>query len=321
MSHTDRIFRMEQLLRERTVVSRRTFLDELEISLAQFKRDLAFLRDQFQLPIEYDSQRNGYFIARDSKTPEISLPGPMYTIQEIHALLVIQDLINQLQSGLLDEHLGPMRERLKLLLGGEDLRSEEIRRRIRILHMASRPVAPKNFQRVSEATLTRKRIHIRYYSRDRDDLTERDVSPQRLVFYRGNWYLDAWCHLREDLRSFAVDAMEDVSVLAESAQDIATEALDAHLGAGYGIFAGIADKQAVLRFEPWAARYVGAERWHANQTQEVEPSGHLLLTVPYANEPELIMDIMRYGPDVEVIAPIELKQKVKDRLSEAIAKY
>src|ERR1700674_1940284 len=149
MSHTDRIFRMEQLLRERAVVSRRTFLDELEISLAQFKRDLAFLRDQFQLPIEYDSKRNGYFIARDSKTPEISLPGPMYTIQEIHALLVIQDLINQLQSGLLDEHLGPMRERLKLLLGGEDLRSEEIRRRIRILHMASRPVAPRNFQKVS----------------------------------------------------------------------------------------------------------------------------------------------------------------------------
>jgi predicted DNA-binding transcriptional regulator YafY len=321
MSHTDRIFRMEQLLRERAVVSRRTFLEELEISPAQFKRDLAFLRDQFQLPIEYDSQRNGYYISRDSKTPEITLPGPMYTIQEIHALLVIQDLINQLQSGLLDEHLGPMRERLKLLLGKEDLRSEEIRRRIRILHMASRPVAPKNFQKVSEATLTRKRIHIRYYSRDRDDRTERDVSPQRLVFYRGNWYLDAWCHLRQDLRSFAVDAMEDVSVLTESAQEIATEALDAHLGAGYGVFSGIADKQAVLRFEPWAARYVGAERWHAKQKQEVEPSGHLLLTVPYANESELIMDIMRYGPDVEVIAPIELKQKVKGRLSEAIAKY
>jgi predicted DNA-binding transcriptional regulator YafY len=321
VSQTERLFRIEQILRERSVVSRRAFLEELEISPAQFKRDLAFLRDRFQLQIDYDPQQNGYFIARDSETPEISLPGPMYTIQEIHALLVIQDLINQLQSGLLDEHLGPMRERLKLLLGGEDLRSEEIRRRIRILHMASRPVAPRNFQKVSEATLTRKRIHIRYYSRDRDDLTERDVSPQRLVFYRGNWYLDAWCHLREDLRSFAVDAMEDVSVLAESAQEIATEALDAHLGAGYGIFSGIADKQAVLRFEPWAARFVGAERWHAKQKQEVEPSGHLLLTVPYANEQELIMDILRYGSDVEVIAPNDLKQKVKLRLSEALAKY
>ena len=141
------------------------------------------------------------------------------------------------------------------------------------------------------------------------------------MFYRGNWYLDAWCHLREDLRSFAVDAMEDVSVLAESAQEIATEALDAHLGAGYGIFSGIADKQAVLRFEPRAARFVGAERWHAKQKQEVEPSGHLLLTVPYANEQELIMDILRYGSDVEVIAPNNLKQKVKLRLFEALAKY
>ena len=52
----------------------------------------------------------------------------------------MQDLINQLQPGLLDEHLGPLRERLRLLFGREDLRSEEIRKRIRLLHMASRPV-------------------------------------------------------------------------------------------------------------------------------------------------------------------------------------
>ena len=321
MSHTDRIFRIEQLLRERKVVSRQSFLDELEISPAQFKRDLTFLRDQFQVPIDYDRERNGYFISRDSKTPEVRLPGPMYTLQEIHALLVIQDLISQLQSGLLDQHLGPMRERLKLLLGREDLRSEEIRRRIRILHMASRPVAPKYFQKVSEATLTRKRIQIQYYSRVRDGVTQRDVSPQRLVFYRGNWYLDAWCHLRDDLRSFAVDAIRKVAMRSEAAQEVATESLDEHLGAGYGIFSGPAHNQAVLRFEPAAARFVAAERWHAKQEQQIEPSGHLILTVPYADEQELIMDITRYGPDVEVMAPNQLKQKVKRRLAEALAKY
>lgn len=72
----------------------------------------------------------------------------------------MQDLINQLQPGLLDEHLGPLRERLKLRLGREDLRSDEIRKRIRILHMASRPVEPRFFSIVTQATLMRRRLNI-----------------------------------------------------------------------------------------------------------------------------------------------------------------
>jgi predicted DNA-binding transcriptional regulator YafY len=249
------------------------------------------------------------------------LPGPLYTPAEIEALLIMQDLMDQLQPGLLENYLKPLRKRLKLLLGNKDLRSEQIRRRIRILHMASRPVRPKFFREVSRATLDRRRLVIRYYTRARDESLKREISPQRLVYYRGNWYLDAWCHLRQGLRSFSVDAVEAVSETKEVAHEIKTEALNAHLGTGYGIFAGPAQETAVLRFEPFVARWVAAEQWHAKQILEREPGGRLILTVPYANEPELIMDILRYGPDVEVLSPDSLKQAVLKRLKDALAAY
>jgi predicted DNA-binding transcriptional regulator YafY len=169
--------------------------------------------------------------------------------------------------------------------------------------------------------LMRRRLRLRYYNRARDDSTDREISPQRLVYYRGNWYLDAWCHLRNDLRSFAVDAMQKVSMTPSPAQEIETASLDAHLGAGYGIFSGIADKSAILRFEPTAARWVAAERWHAKQSHKLEPTGHLVLTVPYANEPELVMDILRYGADVEVLAPESLRATVFDRLRKTLTRY
>ena len=321
MGQTERVLRIQQILRERPAVSRRTFLEELEISAAQFKRDLAFLRDRFQLRIEYDPRRRAYILAHDNETADVELPGPMYTAREIYALLIMQDLIDQLQPGLLDEHLGPLRERLKLLLGQEALRSDEIRRRIRILHMASRPVEPRFFRAVSQATLTRRRLKIRYYTRTRDEYTEREVSPQRIVFYRGNWYLDAWCHLRQDLRSFAIDAVQQVSVTDKVARELDTAALDAHLGAGYGIFSGAADQQAVLRFEPGAARYIVAEQWHARQTRILEPSGHLILKVPFSNQQELIMDILRYGPDVQVLAPQSLRDQIRLRLKDTLERY
>src|SRR5690349_20762980 len=101
--------------------------------------------------------------------------------------------------------------------------------------MASRPVEPGFFRAVSEATLTRRRIAIRHYTRSRDEYTDREVSPQRLVFYRGNWYLDAWCHLRQGLRSFGIDAIRKISVTDKAAREVDTAALDTHLGAGYGI--------------------------------------------------------------------------------------
>lgn len=242
------------MLRDGAVVPKRVFLEELGISSAQFKRDLSFLRDRFHVEIDYQRERRGYRLRVEKADAEIALPGPLYTPTEIEALLIMQDLMDQLQPGLLENYIKPLRERLKLLLGNKDLRSEQIRRRIRILHMASRPVRPKFFREVSRATLDRRRLVIRYYTRDRNESLKREISPQRLVYYRGNWYLDAWCHLRQGLRSFAVDAVEAVAETKEVAHEIQTEALNAHLGTGYGIFAGPARESAVLRFEPFVAR-------------------------------------------------------------------
>jgi predicted DNA-binding transcriptional regulator YafY len=321
MGQTERILRMQLLLQERKLVPKRTFLDEFEISEAQFKRDLAFLRDRFRVRIEYDPARRGYFMEGSGDESSYELPGPMYTASEIHALLLMQDLVSQLQPGLLDEHLAPVRERLKLLLGSSDLPADEIRRRIRILHMASRPVEPRHFRAVSQATLARQRLHIRYHTRSSDSVSERDISPQRLVFYRGNWYVDAWCHMRQDLRSFAVDAIQDVELLAEPAREILEDTLDAHLGAGYGIFSGAPAHHAVLRFDPESARWVSREIWHSGQTAAVEASGHLVLTVPYAQERELLMDIVRWGSHVEVIAPESLRDLVKSEHRAALGRY
>ena len=321
MSQTARVIRIQQMLRDRKRVSKASFLKELEISEAQFKRDLDLLRDQFQKRISYEAKTRSYYLDETDSGPDIQLAGPMYTAAEIHALLLMQDLIAQLHPGLLNEHLAPMSERLKLLLGSPDLPSEEIRRRIRILHMASRPVEPRYFRAVSQATLARRRLHIRYFSRSSDETTERDISPQRLVFYRGNWYLDSWCHLRQGLRSFAVDAVSSAEMLGEAAYEIEEETLDQHLGSGYGIFAGPATQEAVLRFQPEAARWIAREIWHSRQQRRIEATGHLILTIPYGEERELLMDILRYGQAVEVIAPESLRELVKLELAKAISRY
>jgi predicted DNA-binding transcriptional regulator YafY len=174
---------------------------------------------------------------------------------------------------------------------------------------------------VAGALAQRRQLRLRYFNRGDDAHSERSVSPQRLTYYRDNWYLDAWCHLREGLRTFALDAMEEAKALEAQALDVPEAELDAHYANSYGIFAGAPSRVAVLRFAARRARWVAKERWHRDQEGNSLPDGRYELRVPYSNTPELVMDILKYGPDVEVMAPAELRTEVIARLGAALALY
>jgi predicted DNA-binding transcriptional regulator YafY len=237
------------------------------------------------------------------------------------ALLTTLRMLGNLQPGMLDDHIEPLRERLRSILDSGDHSWEEVEKRIRIFQPERRVGEAAHFSAIAAAVLKRARLWIRHYNRQRDEETEREVSPQRLVHYRDNWYLDAWCHLRNDLRSFAVDAIRDARLEDGRAKEIAARELDAHLGAGYGIFAGSRVEWAKLRFTPQAARWVSAQKWHPDQRASVEKDGAYLMELPYAEAPELVMEILKFGADVEVLAPASLRERVAQSLAKAASRY
>jgi predicted DNA-binding transcriptional regulator YafY len=220
--------------------------------------------------------------------------------------------------------LKPLQQRIDALLELQRAGSEGLQGRIRMLQMASRHNAEQGghaFQAVAGALAQRKRLRLCYYSRWRESRDERDVSPQRLVHYRDNWYLDGWCHLREGLRTFAIDAIETVETLDDPALDVDATALDSHFASSYGIFAGTPEHEAVLHFSATRARYVANERWHRDQQGRRLDDGRYELRVPYSNPAELIMDILKFGAEGEVVAPADLRDAVAERLREALARY
>ena len=166
-----------------------------------------------------------------------------------------------------------------------------------------------------------RRARVVYHGRGRDESTERELSPQRLIYYRNNWYLDAWCHLRNGLRSFSLDRLRLLATLERAARDCGDKKLDAHFTRTYGIFAGRPKHHGVLRFTAAAARWVADEQWHPAQQEKVLKSGEFELRVPYGDPRELIMDILKYGPDVEVLRPKKLRAAVAERLRVAARQY
>lgn len=318
MDRTERFYRIERLLRERKVVPRHVFLDVLEVSLATFKRDLEYLRERLEVPIEWNADKGGYELGSDRK---VELPGLWFNDSEIQALLVMDAMLADLSPGLLEGHVAPLRARLEMLLEEGQVAPDEVRKRVRVLRQAARALPSGVFEVVAAATLKRRRLRIAYAARSTAEATERVVSPQRLVLYRDNWYLDAWCHLRDGLRKFSVDAMSSPVMLDEKAKLVDMKAVERELDRGYGIFAGRNVLWATLRFTPARARWVAHERWHAAQRSRFEPGGAYVLELPFSDPRELMMDILKYGADVEVLGPASLRAAVADEVRRMAAMH
>lgn len=322
MNRTERFYKIHRLLTQNRHVPVARFLKELEVSLATFKRDIEFMRSRHHAPIAWDREHNGYCFTKPLEhAPKYELPGLWFNPSEIHALLTMERLLEGIDPGILGPRLDPLRQRLRELLESGDHSVDEVRRRIKVLAMARRPVAADGFELAATALLRRKRIFMRYRSRASAEDTEREVSPQRLVHYRENWYLDAWCHLREGLRSFSMDCVQDAELRDGEALEIPDAELDEVLGSGYGIFSGREVQWAKLRFSPSAARWVASEAWHPRQRAEVAEDGSYVLEVPYSDDRELLQDILKYGADVEVLEPASLRQRVQEAIFAAMRVY
>jgi proteasome accessory factor C len=147
---------------------------------------------------------------------------------------------------------------------------------------------------VASATLQRRRLWIEYHARSTDAVTDRNLSPQRIVHYREGWYLDAWDDDKDALRSFAIDRIRRATVL----QDV-----------------------AVLVFTAERARWVADERWHPQQEGRWLEDGRYELRIPYREAQELVMDVLRHGSNVEVVDPSELVIAVRNELQAAHSRY
>lgn len=324
MSQTERIYQIDQMLHDQQVVPFAQLQSALGVSRATLKRDLEYMRSRLNAPIEWSREEGGYRFAVDSKCvgAAYALPSLWFSEQEIHALLTMLHLLGDLGAeGILHEHIAPLMARLNAMLGSANDSAEAIRKKVLIASVGRRQLPIAHFQHIGKSLLQGKRICITYAARSTDETTEREVSPLRLVHYRENWYLDAWCHLRNELRNFSLDRVVAVRPLDTAAKVVSQKRIEHAFGPGYGIFGQGPIQWAELRFTPYRARWVAAEQWHPDQTGCTEPDGHYRLRVPYTDHRELMMDILRFGADCEVLSPSDLRHCLKLEAERMLTSY
>jgi len=255
-----------------------------------------------RFPIVWDAERQAYRMGGTSSgTERHELPGLWFSSAEVQALLTVDHLLSNLGPGLMADLLAPFRERIRRLMDSGDHSLEELGRRIKIRSMAARFVPPRYFELAASGTLGRKRL--------------------RIVYYRDNWYLEGWCHLRNGLRVFALDSIEQASLLEDAAKHLSEAQLERELSGSYGIFAGAPTRTAVLQFSKERARWVAREQWHPQQVGRAEADGSYVLEIPYNDDRELLMDVLRHGSEVQVLGPESLRERLLEELDRIRTAY
>jgi predicted DNA-binding transcriptional regulator YafY len=309
------------MLRDKRAVSSKVLMSRLGVSISTLKRDLDYMKDRLGAPIEWDRVLSGYRYAHaDSVTP-FALPGFWLHADEIHALLIMRALLSTLGSDLVSSIVAPFVSRLERLVKESGIDPETVSERFRVQSLEIRRPEPETFGRLATAAVKRKQAHIRYFNRAANTSSDRTVSPQRLIFHRGKWYIDAWCHLRRELRRFAIDATCNVEVLDEPAKELVEGREAESYVQGYGIFGGMAVDTARLRFSARRARWVVNDQWHPDQKSSLQADGSLLVEVPYGDDRELIRDLLRHGSDVEVLGPASLRERLREEVGRMSALY
>ena len=320
MERIERIHALHRILTAaRYPVTVQRLQEDLECSRATVYRDLAYLRDYLMAPVVGNGEAG--FRYDTSEGDRFELPGLWLSSEELHSLLAAQQLLMRSGGGVLSNALAPLQQRIEKLLdehaGGRRLPVE----RVRVVPHRTRKLDETVFRTVATAVLDRKRLAFDYRARSTDEHTRRNVAPQRLTHYRDNWYLDAWDLDREGLRSFSVDRMTAARMLDETARDLPDEELDRHLASSYGIFSGTPKGWATIVFSAKAARWVADEHWHSQQQGRFLPDGRYELKLPYSAGRELLMDVLHYGADAEVVEPQSLREQARSLLSLALSQY
>jgi predicted DNA-binding transcriptional regulator YafY len=295
-------------------------MEELGCSQATLYRLVAELRDVLGAPLEQDPETRHFYYDR-SLAGSFELPGLWISPDELQALLTARQILANVQPGLLQGELDQLQQRMSQLIDAEGIDFSAHPERVHIRHDAGRPVPGRLFEDLLRARFAGRRLRIRYHGRRRDEVSEREVSPQRLTSYRDRWYLDAWCHRAEGLRSFAVERVLALEALDEASEPIAPGELHRHFDQAYGIFSGPAAHTARIRFSAEASRWAAEEHWHPEQRTEFAGDGTMELSLPFGSSRELVMDILRYGSDAEVLAPDFLRQRLADEVERMRSAY
>ncbi len=303
------MLRIHQALQARKYPNTTGLSRELEVSGKSIQRDLEFMRDRLNLPIEYDKSRFGYCY-----TQEVSaFPTVQITEGEIVALLVAEKALQQYRGTSFEKPLlSAIRKMEQSLPDTISLNLADVEQAISFRTRAEQNLNLEIFDTLTRATAHRRQIEMAYRKLGRHETERRIVDPYHLANINGEWYLFAYDHGRKDIRTFVPVRMKSVKETGKTFPRPEKFSLEERLSGSFGVHSGEGEYDVVVRFNARVADLVREKKWHQSQRLRELKNGEVELQMKLSSLVEIERWILGWGGDARALKPRELIEAVRE---------
>lgn len=250
------------------------------------------------------------------------MPVPL-NLTELMALYFSRNMLKVLQGTAIYESLGSLFDKVKATLPSAYVDYlNKVQHSLEVGVKAFKPY--RHFQEtlasVQEATQNRRQIEIDYYTMSRRQRTRRRVAPYKVWFYDETFYLIGHCALRREVRLFAIDRIQSITILDERFEIPEDFDVEDFMHSSFGVFRGKPVKVRI-RFASQAAGYVREKVWHPSQQFEPQPDGSLIFSAKVAGLEEIKLWVLKWGAGATVLAPARLRRAVKEEATAMLENY
>lgn len=320
----ERVLRIHDLLSRSHFPNCSTIARELEVNRKTIQRDLNFMREEMELPIEYHEVEHGYHYTR----PVNDFPFLKTTSEDLVALILARNALGQLKGSALEASLrsgfqrlqAGMREQVTIPWSDIDQAFS-----VKSTGMTERDVFI--FDRLAKAVLESRVLHFNYQKLADSAPSPRHLQPYHLAEIDGGWYVIGFDLDRGARRTFAVQRMKAVHLTAKRFRRDRDFRLGDHFAGSFGVWSG-EEKGGVqypvkIRFSGFAARVVSERRWHPSQEiREITPGGdEIEISMTLTALEDIARWILGFGGLAEAIEPPLLRKRVAAELKRAAALY
>jgi len=304
----ERMMRIHQAIQSGRYPNASTLAVELEVSSKSIQRDLQFMRDRLELPLEFNAGRNGY-----GYTQEVSsFPTLQVTEGELFALLVSEKALQQYRGTTFEKPLVSAFKKMAASLPDTvSLNLADWGETISFRTSAEPILDLEVFDTLSKATASRRQLELTYRKPGRQQTEPRIVDPYHLANINGEWFLFAYCHLRRDIRTFAPARIQGARPTGKSFTRPQKFSLEKRLRDSFGVHSGQGEFDVVIRFNELVADYIREKRWHPSQQLVTLENGALELSLKLSSLVEIQRWVLGWGGNAVVVRPPELAAAVK----------
>jgi proteasome accessory factor B len=314
----ERMLRIHRAIQSGSHPNTTSLAVELEVSSKSIQRDLEFMRDRLELPLVYVPDRFGYVYTEEVS----SFPTLQITEGELFSLLIAEKALQQYRGTNFEKPLMSAFKKMAAVLPDTiSLNLADWEQTISF-HIRAEPLINlETFNKLAHATARRQQLILDYRKPGSKTVEQRVVDPFHLANINGEWFLFAFCHLRQDIRTFVPARMVEVKMTGKTIKRPAGFSLSRHLRDSFGVHTGQGNYLVTVHFKGFAADYIREKKWHPSQKLREISDGCVELSLNLSSLIEVQRWILSWGANAEVIEPVELKEMIIQSARKVLNQY